>query len=112
MLYGVSGNNLIMGAMGGAFGLLASSGILAFWYYYSKRLVPIAAVALALMLDQGLKIILEGFLPTPYSAGRFDLLITILQIISVGLFAIYLARKLRLEYDSRRYLPRESRLGI
>lgn len=111
LCYGISGNNLIMGALGGVFGLLASSGILTFWYYFHKRVLPIAAVALALMLDQGLKIILEGFLPTLYSAGRFDLLITILQIISAGVFAIYLARKLRLEDDSRSYLPRESRLG-
>jgi hypothetical protein len=63
------------------------------------------------MLEQGLKIILEGFLPTLYSAGRFDLLITILQIISVGVFAIYLTKKLRLEDDNRRYLPREPRLS-
>jgi hypothetical protein len=93
------------------FGLLASSGILTFWYYFSKRVVPIASVALSLMLDQGLKIILEGFLPTLYSAGKFDLLITILQITLVGVFAIYLTKKLRLEGDNRRYLPRESRLG-
>ncbi len=73
--------------------------------------MPIAALATALMLEQGLKIILEGFLPTLYSAGRFDLLITILQIISVGVFAIYLTKKLRLEDDNRRYLPREPRLS-
>jgi hypothetical protein len=74
--------------------------------------VPIAAVAQALMLDQGTKILLEGFLPRLYSAGKFDLLITILQIISVAVFAIYFARKLRREDDSRNYLSRESRLGI
>jgi hypothetical protein len=94
------------------FGLLASLGILAFWHYFSKKAVPIAAVALALMLDQGTKILLEGFLPRLYSAGKFDLLITILQIISVAVFAIYFARKLRREDDSRNYLSRESRLGI
>ncbi len=112
LCYGTSDNSLIMGAMGGIFGLMASSGILAFWYYFSKRVVSIAAVALALMLDQGLKIILEGFLPTLYSAGMFDLFITILQIVSLAIFAIYLARKLRVEDESRRYLTRESRLGI
>ncbi len=111
-MHGISGNNLIMGALGGVFGLLASSGILTFWYYFSKRVVPIASVALSLMLDQGLKIILEGFLPALYSAGRFDLIITIWQIISVALFAIYFARKLIREGSSRHYLPRESRLGI
>jgi hypothetical protein len=63
------------------------------------------------MLDLGLKIILEGFLPALYSAGRFDLLITILQIISVGVFAIYLTKKPKLEDNNRCYLPRESRLG-
>jgi hypothetical protein len=112
LCYGISGNNLVMGAMGGMFGLLASLGILAFWHYFSKKAVPIAAVALALMLDQGTKILLEGFLPRLYSAGKFDLLITILQIISVAVFAIYFARKLRREDDSRNYLSRESRLGI
>jgi hypothetical protein len=82
--------------MGGIFGLIASLGILAVWYYISKRLVPLAVVGLALALDQGLKIILEVFLPIPYSAGMFDLPITILQITSVALFAIYFARKQRL----------------
>jgi hypothetical protein len=94
--YGIFGNNLIIGAMGGIFGLIASLGILAIWYFFSKRLVPLAVVGLALALDQGLKIILEVFLPKLYSAGMFDLSITILQIISVALFAIYFARKQRL----------------
>jgi hypothetical protein len=94
--YGIFGNNLIIGAMGGIFGLIASLGILAIWYFFSKRLVPLAVVGLSLALDQGLKIILEVFLPKLYSAGMFDLLITILQIISVALFAIYFARKQRL----------------
>ena len=112
LCYGTPGDNLVMGAMGGIFGLLASLGILAFWHYFCKKGVPIAAVALALMLDQGIKILLEGFLPGLYSAGRFDLLITILQIISVAVFAIYFTRKLRREDDSIRYLTRESKLGI
>jgi hypothetical protein len=94
--YGILGNNLIIAAMGGIFGVIASLGILAIWYYFFKRLVPLAVVGLALALDQGLKIILEVFLPKLYSAGMFDLLITILQIISVALFAIYFARKQRL----------------
>ena len=94
--YGIFGNNLIISAMGGIFGLIASLGILAIWYYFSKRFVPLAVVGLALALDQGLKIILEVFLPKLYSAGMFDLPITILQIISVALFAIYFARKQRL----------------
>ncbi len=112
LCYGIFDNSLVMGAMGGIFGLLVSSGLLVFWYCFSRRFVPIAAVALALMLDQGLKVILEGFLSTLYSAGRFDLLITILQIFSVAVFAIYLARNLRLEDGSRSYLSRESRLDI
>jgi len=94
--YGIFGNNLIIGAMGGIFGLIASLGILAIWYFFSKRLVPLAVVGLSLALNQGLKIILEVFLPKLYSAGMFDLSITILQIISVALFAIYFARKQRL----------------
>jgi hypothetical protein len=60
-------NGVILCAMEGIFGLITSFGILGFWYYFSKRLVSIAAVALAIMLDQSLKIILEGFLPTQYS---------------------------------------------
>jgi hypothetical protein len=94
--YGIFGDNSIISAMGGIFGLIASLGILAVWYYISKRLVPLAIVGLALALDQGLKIILEVFLPIPYSVGMFDLPITILQITSVALFAIYFARKQRL----------------
>ena len=94
--YGILGNNLVIGAMGGIFGLIASLGILAIWYCFSKRFVPLAVVGLALALDQGLKIILETFLPRLYSAGMFDLSITILQIISVALFAIYFARRQRL----------------
>lgn len=112
LCYGTPGDNLVIGAMGGIFGLVASLGILAFWYCFCKKAVAIAAVALALMLDQGIKILLEGFLPGLYSAGRFDLLITILQITSVAVVAIYFTRKLRREDDSSHYLTRESKLGI
>jgi hypothetical protein len=94
--YGILGDNSIIAAMVGIFGLLASLGILAMWYFFSKRPTPLAVVGLALALDQGLKIILEVFLQRLYSAGMFDLLITILQIISVALIAIYFARKKRL----------------
>lgn len=94
--YGIIGDNSVIAAMGGIFGLIASLGILAIWYFFSKRVTPLAVVGLALALDQGLKIILEVFLQRLYSAGMFDLLITILQIISVALFAIYFARKQRL----------------
>jgi hypothetical protein len=94
--YGILGNNSIIAAMGGIFGLIASLGIIAIWYFSSKRLAPLAVVGLAVALDQGLKIILEVFLERLYSAGMFDLLITILQIISVALFALYFARKQRL----------------
>jgi hypothetical protein len=94
--YGIFGNNLVIGAMGGIFGLIASLGILGIWYCFSKRFMPLAVVGLAFALDQGLKIILEVFLPRLYSAGTFDLSITMLQIMSVALFAIYFARKQRL----------------
>ena len=108
--YGIFENNLVSGAMGGIFGLLASLGMLGIWYYFfSKRLVALAVVSLAFALDQGLKIILEGFLPRLYSAGTFDLFITILQIISVALFAIYFAREQRQPSD-RLALPK--RLGL
>jgi hypothetical protein len=95
--------------MGGIFGLLASLGILVIWYCFSKRLVALAVVSLAFALDQGLKIILEGFLPRLYSAGTFDLFISILQIISVALFAIYFAKEQRQGSD-RLSLPKEPRL--
>jgi hypothetical protein len=94
--YGILGDNSVIAAMGGIFGLIASLGILAIWYFFYKQLTPLAIIGLALALDQGLKIILEVFLQRLYSAGVFDLLITILQIISVALFAIYFARKQRL----------------
>ena len=106
--YGIFDYNLVTGALGGIFGLLASLAILAIWYCFSKTLVPLAVVGLALALDQGLKIILEVFLPRLYSAGMFDLLITILQIISVALFAIYFARKQKQEY-TRLCVPKEPR---
>ena len=94
--YGILGNNLLIAAMGGIFGLIASLGILAIWYCFSKKLLPLAVVGLAFALDQGLKIILESFLPRLYLSGMFDISITILQIVSVALFAIYFTRKQRL----------------
>jgi hypothetical protein len=97
--YGIFENNLVAGVMGGIFGLAASLGILGIWYCFSKGFVALAVVSLAFALDQGLKIILEGFLPRLYSAGTFDLFITILQIISVALFAIYFAREQRQRSD-------------
>ncbi len=108
--YGIFDNNLVTGALGGIFGLLASLAILAIWYCFSKRLVPLAVVGLAFAMDQGLKIILEVFLPRLYSAGMFDLLITILQIISVALFAIYFARKQRQEVSHHLSLPKDPSL--
>jgi hypothetical protein len=71
--------------------------------------MTLAVVSLAFALDQGLKIILEGFLPRLYSVGIFDLLITILQITSVALFAIYFAREQRLG-SNRPSLAKELRL--
>ncbi len=107
--YGILGNNLVAGAMGGIFGLVASLGILAIWCCFSKRHVSLAVVGLALVFDQGLKIILEVFFQRLYSAGMFDILITILQILSVALFAVYFARKQSQEAD-RRFLSKELRL--
>jgi hypothetical protein len=66
LYYGPPENGVILCAMEGIFGLVTSFGILGFWYYFSKRLVSIAAVAVAIMLEQSLKIILEGFLPPLY----------------------------------------------
>jgi hypothetical protein len=107
--YGIFENNLLADAMGGIFGLLASLGILGISYYFSKRFMVLAVVGLAFALDQGLKIILEGFLPRLYSVGIFDLSITVLQIISVALFAIYFAREQRQGSD-RLSLSKELRL--
>src|SRR5919204_2956825 len=59
--YGIFENNLVASVMGGTFGLAASLGILGIWYFFSKRFVALAVVSLAFALDQGLKIILEGF---------------------------------------------------
>ena len=107
--YGIFDNNFVIAAMGGIFGLLTSLGILAIWYCFSKKIVALAVVSLALALDQGLKIFLEVFLPRHYSAGMFDIIITILQIISVALFAIYFAREQRQGSD-RLSLSKELRL--
>ena len=39
--YGIPDNNLLVGAMGGMFGLLASLGILAFGIIFLRRLCPL-----------------------------------------------------------------------
>jgi hypothetical protein len=61
--YGILGNDPVIAAMGGIFGILTSLGILAIWYCFSKKIVALAVVSLALALDQGLKIFLEVFFP-------------------------------------------------
>jgi len=93
LCFDVAGYNQVMAIMGGLFGSLASLGILAIWYAYSKRHTPLAVASLALLLDQGSKILLEGFFPKLYSSGNLDLFVTILQIVSVALFAIYLTSR-------------------
>lgn len=107
---GISNNSFVIGIMGGIFGLVASLGILVIWYCFYRRFVALAVVALAFALDQGLKIFLEGFLPRLYLAGNFDFLITILQIISVALFAIYFASEHRQGSD-RLTFSKELKLG-
>ncbi len=109
LCYEAFGNNQVMGLMGGIFGSLASLGILALWYLSLQRLVPFAVVALAFLLDQGSKIILEGFFPRLYSSGSFDLLITISQVLSVALFAFYFSRR-QTSQGSRLYTPAGSKL--
>jgi hypothetical protein len=90
--YGVFNNTFLIGAMGGIFGLIAASVMFGVWYL-SGKFAPIAVVGSAFALDQGLKVILETAVPRLYAAGAFDLSITVLQILSVALFAVYFAKR-------------------
>lgn len=80
-------------AMGGIFGLAAGISITA-----SSRLFPgnlrlaITSVGLAYVVDQFSKVVLEGFFIRGYLSGRFDVLITIIQVGSWIGFMLYFAR--------------------
>ena len=92
--YGSFKNGFLIGAMGGIFGLVAAAAMFGMWRL--SKFAPFAVAGAAFALDQGLKVILETLVPRIYAAGSFDLSITVLQISSVALFAIYFAKRQRL----------------
>lgn len=91
---GTPANATEYGIMGGVFGLLGSTAIIASWALVerARRHPVMLVVGLAYFVDQGAKTILEGFLTVLYTSGGTDVLLTILQLTSwIGL-TIYFAR--------------------
>lgn len=78
-------------AMGGIFGVIGSAGIIAAWFF-AKKHYAILAVGLAYLVDQSVKIILEGIYTPVYASGAIDAYITALQVASWIGFMLYFAR--------------------
>ena len=89
--YGSPRNSIIYNTMGGIFGLIGSTAILAFWAF-AKRHPAILVVGIAFLVDQVAKIIFEGFYTHIYLSGALDGYITALQIISWLGFMFYFAK--------------------
>lgn len=89
--YGRPSDSFAYNAMGGAFGLAGSAGIVAVWVL-AKRHYAILAVGLAYSVDQAAKIILEGIYTPTYASGVIDVYITALQVASWLGFMLYFAR--------------------
>ena len=77
--------------MGGVFGVIGSSGIIAVWMF-AKRNYAILAAGLAYLVDQSAKIVLEGIYARVYASGAIDGYITALQVASWIGFMLYFAR--------------------
>jgi hypothetical protein len=91
---GIPASGIEYGVMGGVFGLLGSTVIIALWALVrrARRHPAMLVVGLAYFVDQGVKTILEGFFTVLYTSGATDVLLTILQVASwIGL-TIYFAR--------------------
>ena len=89
--YGGPRNDFAYNAMGGVFGMIASTAIIAVWAF-CKGHYAILVVGLAYMVDQFAKSVLEGFFIRMYVSGALDGYITALQIISWLGFMLYFAR--------------------
>lgn len=88
---GVPLDSITYGAMGGVFGIIGAIVIMAIWV--AKRHPAILVVALAYMVDQAAKLVLEAFFARLYVSGATDLFITALQIASWIGFMLYFARQ-------------------
>ena len=89
--FGNPRNGLAYNTMGGIFGVIASIAILIVWMF-AKRFYPILVVGLAYMIDQFVKIILEGYYTPIYISGMLDGYITAIQIISWLGLMLYFAQ--------------------
>jgi hypothetical protein len=88
---GIPADSTAYGAIGGAFGVLASAAIIASWVF--KRHPAILAVGLGYAIDQAGKLFLEGFFTGTYASGALDLPLTALQVVSWIGITLYLARR-------------------
>lgn len=88
---GVPQDAIRYGAMGGLFGMAGAGAMLAVWA--AKRHPAILVVALAYMVDQAAKLVLEGLFTRLYVTGSTDLFLTILQLASWIGFMLYFARR-------------------
>lgn len=89
---GIPADSTAYGTIGGAFGVLASAAIIAFWAF-ARRHMAILAVGLAYAIDQAAKMFLEGFFTGAYASGLLDLPLTALQVVSWIGITLYLARR-------------------
>lgn len=88
---GVPLDSVTYGAMGGVFGIIGALAMMAVWV--AKRHPAILVVALAYMVDQAAKLVLEAFFARLYVSGATDLFVTTLQITSWIGFMMYFARR-------------------
>ena len=95
LCHNVVHNPFLSNIMGPAFGLIASCGILA-TFRFAIRNYALLAVGLAYVVDQGMKLFLEGFVPSLYNF-RLDMPILLVQLASWTAFALYYQRKRHLE---------------
>lgn len=87
--FGSPQNEVMYGAFGGIFGLVASASIITVWLLNAAR-VQFLVVGLAFAFDQSAKIFLEAFATRLYVSGALDLPITIMQITVLLALAISL----------------------
>jgi hypothetical protein len=95
LCFGPTEKSALFNSIGGIFGLIASAVIIGLWLIIHK-FIPLLVVGLAYSVDQSAKIILEGFAFSLYASEKIDFQITLLQIISLvvtALFVTFLNRR-------------------
>ena len=91
LCYGAVVNDLAQRIMGPVFGFAAAAGI--YTLGRLKKWIPLLAVGGAFMVEQGAKFVIEGVFFRAYSAGAFDIAISIIQVGSwLGLIFYYLRK--------------------